>query len=359
MPARLNQLGHLRLPNARTVRQTLYRRAPTAEKQARLGAVVEATATQGGATLEDGLKAGVAYMLSSPKFLHTTPTAPGPARAALGTEILESLALVLWNSVPNSELIDRAEAGELDTPAGLAGVVDEMLVHPNSSRFARRMAEQWLTLNGLNEDKVDAVALGLTSQEWSNLLPLFVEETTRFLQEAFDTDAPIARLLTADFSMLNQQLADFYELGVQVDDWQRVDFPIDSPRRGLLSQGSVLVSGSSGTHASIVRRGVTVLGHLICQPPPDPPPTIFDQAVAQGSDLALTEQQKMASRADSALCQGCHVDLDSIGFAYFEFDALGRHRTDLDGAPLDTSVTFRGNSYPVPKSLRPRSLNLD
>ena len=39
---------------------------------------------------------------------------------------------------------------------------------------------------------------------------------------------------------------------------------------------------------------------------------------------------------DEPACRSCHVILD-VGFAFEPFDAIGRHRTSDNGAPIDAA----------------------
>jgi hypothetical protein len=95
-----------------------------------------------------------------------------------------------------------------------------------------------------------------------------------------------------------------------------------------------------------------VLEQLLGTPPPPPPPNVPElekQAVAKDATL---RQQLEQHRANVA-CANCHARMDPIGFAFENFDAIGRYR-EKDGAqPIDASgVLPSGQNFNGPEELR-------
>ncbi len=73
--------------------------------------------------------------------------------------------------------------------------------------------------------------------------------------------------------------------------FRRVALDGDSPRRGLLGQGSVLTATSAGNRTSPVKRGKWILENLLGAPVPSPPPgveTNLEKSVGagRGGDVA-------------------------------------------------------------------------
>ena len=54
------------------------------------------------------------------------------------------LSFFLWSSIPDDELLDLAEAGQLSTPAVLEGQVQRMLADPRAKALVTNFTGQWL-----------------------------------------------------------------------------------------------------------------------------------------------------------------------------------------------------------------------
>ena len=75
----------------------------------------------------------MAALLQSPSFLfreEVGEVGDYGVRRATSVELASRLAFLLWDSVPDDELLTAAEAGELDTDAGLRGEADRLLPTP-------------------------------------------------------------------------------------------------------------------------------------------------------------------------------------------------------------------------------------
>jgi hypothetical protein len=151
--------------------------------------------------------------------------------------------------------------------------------------------------------------------------------------------------LTADYTFLNQRLAEFYGIpGVYGDAFRKISYPSDNPRRGILGQGSVLAVSTYTFHTrtSPTLRGKYIL-ELLGAPPPPPPPSVpaLDVTPATAGGKTLTVRQQMEMHRKSSACASCHVGMDPLGFALENFDAVGKWRTvDIDGTPIDASASL-------------------
>jgi len=64
-------------------------------------------------------------------------------------------------------------------------------------------------------------------------------------------------------------------------------------------------------------------------------------------------RQQMAQHRDNPACAGCHKMMDPIGFAFENFDAVGRWRTTELNAPIDASgVLYDGTQFQGPVEFR-------
>jgi hypothetical protein len=146
-------------------------------------------------------------------------------------------------------------------------------------------------------------------------------------------------LLTANYTFLNERLAKHYGIpNIQGSHFRRVTFPPDSPRGGLLGQGSILAVTSYATRTSPVLRGKWVLENLLAAPPPPPPPDV-PALKTEGEEpgKALTMREAMVQHRANPACAGCHARMDPIGFSMENFDALGKWRDRDAGTTIDAS----------------------
>jgi hypothetical protein len=165
------------------------------------------------------------------------------------------------------------------------------------------------------------------------------EETEQLFAHLVAGNRPATDLLTADYTFLNETLARFYGIpGVEGGEMRKVALPPESPRRaGVLTHGSTLVVTSNPTRTSPVKRGLFILDNILGTPAPPAPPNVppFDESRRRFSDLTMREM--MVAHREAPLCSSCHARMDPLGLALETFTAIGSHRTEDRGKPIDTS----------------------
>lgn len=167
-------------------------------------------------------------------------------------------------------------------------------------------------------------------------------ETRLFFASLVKDDRSILELLTADYTFLNDRLAQHYGIsGVLGREFRRVTYP-DASRRGVLGQGSMLVQTSLANRTSPVLRGKWVMEVLLGTPPPPPPPDVPDlEAAGEAKEgRLLTTRERMEIHRRNATCNSCHRFMDPIGLALDNFDVTARWRQREYGVPLDTTGDF-------------------
>jgi hypothetical protein len=156
-----------------------------------------------------------------------------------------------------------------------------------------------------------------------------------FFEYIMRQDRSVMDFVTADYTFVNENLANYYGLdGVTGDNFQKVSLQ-GTPRRGVATQGSVLVLTSNPTRTSPVKRGKWVLDNLLGTPPPPPPPNV--PVLDNETQLTGTLRQQMEQHRANATCASCHARMDPIGFGLDNFDGAGRWRDTDAGAPVDAS----------------------
>jgi hypothetical protein len=129
----------------------------------------------------------------------------------------------------------------------------------------------------------------------------------------------------------------------------------DPARRGLLGHGSVLTVTSYATRTSPVLRGKWLLDNLLGAPPPPPPPNI--PALKENGEDGVppsSVRERMELHRKNPVCASCHAQMDPLGFALENFDAVGRWRTVSEaGTPIDASAVLpSGDAIAGPDELR-------
>jgi len=213
-----------------------------------------------------------------------------------------------------------------------------MLADPRADEFVTNFAGQWLYLRNLAANvPVQAVFPNFDDTLREGLR----RETELFFSSVVREDRNVLDLLNADWTYVNDRVAQHYGIpNVQGNHFRRVQLPPDSPRRGLLGKGSILVVTSQPDRTSPVLRGKWVLTNLLGAEPPPPPANVppLDATKATAGGKLLSMRERLAQHRANPACSKCHTMMDSIGFALEAFDGVGRYRTfDEVGDPVDAS----------------------
>ena len=273
-----------------------------------------------GVSFEEAMRVGLRGILTSPDFLLLAESPGKLDDYALASR----LSYFLWSSMPDGELLKLAASKELTKPAALKAQTERMLKSPKAQAFTQNFAGQWLELRKIGATTPDKKLY----PEFDQLLQLaMVAETESFFNELLSKNLSVSNLIASDFVMINNRLADHYEIeGVRGEEFRRVSLPSDSPRGGLLAQASVLKVTANGTVTSPVIRGSWVMKHLLGQPPPPPPANVG--TVEPDTRGSTTIREQLAKHRNVETCAVCHNRLDPPGFALECFDVIGGWRTN-------------------------------
>ena len=293
-----------------------------------------------GAGFELGIEMALQRLLISPEFLLRVERDPegvetGRPYLVSELELASRLSFFLWSSLPDDALIDAAAAGTLRDPAVLESHVRRMLADPRAESLVTNFAAQWLYLRNLTAVSPDFIVFPDFDETLRRALR---RETELFFESIVREDRSALDLLTADYTFVNERLARHYGMpGIYGSHFRRVALPPDSPRGGLLGQGSVLAVTGYATRTSPVVRGKWVLENLLGTPPPPPPPNVPPLS-EEKSDAVLSMRERMIEHRRNPVCAACHALMDPVGLSLENFDAIGRWRTLTDGfAPIDAS----------------------
>jgi Protein of unknown function (DUF1592)/Protein of unknown function (DUF1588)/Protein of unknown function (DUF1585)/Protein of unknown function (DUF1587)/Protein of unknown function (DUF1595)/Planctomycete cytochrome C len=290
-----------------------------------------------GGDFDAAVQSAIEAILVSPEFLFRIEQdpragAPGAPHRVTDIELASRLSFFLWSSIPDEELLDLAERNGLSDPAALRRQVQRMLDDPRAAALVSNFGGQWLQLRNVSTVKPDPVVLPFDEA----LRQAFLTETTLFVTSIFREDRSLLDLLSADYTFVNQRLAEHYGIPrVYGSQFRRVTLA-DVNRRGLLGQGSVLTVTSYPNRTSVVQRGKWILENLLGTPPPPPPPDVPElKAAPHGRQLTMREQ--MQEHRSNPTCAACHARMDPIGFALENYDATGQWRSADAGTRIDAS----------------------
>ena len=289
---------------------------------------------------EAGIQASLERLLVDPQFLFRVerdgrPAGQGAYRLS-DFELASRLSFFLWSSIPDDELLAVAERGQLKTPAVLKTQLQRLLADSRSTALVRNFAAQWLYLRNVKVAAPDVNAFPMFDD---NLRQAFQRETELFVASQLRDDLSVVNLLTADYTFVNERLARHYGIpNVYGSHFRRVTLP-DETRRGLLGQGSILMVTSYATRTSPVVRGKWLLENILGAPPPAPPPDVPDLPEDGEGGMPASVRARMEKHRSNPVCASCHAQMDPLGFALENFDAVGRWRVTDEG---DTRINASG-----------------
>ena len=329
----------------------IYREGLSEREIARHLDLFNATREGGGGNFE-ALRVALKAALVSPRFLFREETRTDKV-GGVKSYPLDDFALAnrlsyfLWSSLPDDALWKRARSGTLRP--NLEKEVRRMLADPKTEAFIANFTGQWLQLRDLEMSNPDRRRFPSFTDE---LREGMRKETEHFFSHLLRENRPISELLTANYTFSNKMLADYYKLEGQFDNEFRkvlLSGVNRKQRGGLLSHSSILAITSNPTRTSPVKRGRWVLDNLLGAPPKEPPPGVPELVEASaGHNEKLTLREQLAKHSRSPECSSCHANMDAMGFALENYDAIGKWRINEGGKPIDamgklaTGASFSG-----------------
>jgi hypothetical protein len=323
-----------------------YRRPPADTEIDDLVNLVTA-AQKDGDSFEEGLCLAIQRMLISPQFLFRVEKSPtssplhqaggvGRVRGLNSHELATRLSYFLWSSMPDEDLFRCADEGKLQQPEALEAQVRRMLKDKKARALVDNFGGQWLRTRALETHLPNRTKFTDFTDYTRMSMKL---ETELFFEHIMREDRPVLDFLDADYTFLNQRLAEFYGIGgVKGLEFRKVELQ-GSERGGVWRQASVLTVSSYPDRTSPVLRGKWILENLLNTPPPPPPadvPILDEREV--GKSVSLREQ--LEKHRNNATCASCHARMDPLGLALENYDAIGRRREKDGKVPIDASATL-------------------
>jgi hypothetical protein len=317
-----------------------FRRPLTPVEVERARMLVAAGRAEGG-DLANGVRLLVQATLQSASFLYLVEAAPaaqvGNVVALDDWALASRLSYFFLNSMPDAELFAAAEAGRLSRAGEVQGQSSRLMATPRFRETVANFHTQWLETAELRAAEKD----GQLFPAWNEALrTAMLEEPRRFVEFVMrEGDGKLTTLLGASYSVLTGPLYALYGVvpptGAAAGTWQKADLD-PGQRSGLLTQAGMMASLAKEDRTSFIRRGKLIRAALLCTPVPDPPPGVD---ASETSVPATTDARaRAAAHRDKPECAACHALFDPLGFAFENYDAIGRFRTTENGRPIDAQT---------------------
>ncbi|MDA7903497.1 DUF1592 domain-containing protein [Mariniblastus sp.] len=290
------------------------------------GALSQANGVVG--ALQDGYLA----MLCSPQFIYRSEDS-----GSLGSyEIASRLSYFLWSSMPDETLFQLASKDQLNDPRVLAQQVDRMLDDEKAKSFVRNFSSMWLRL-----DKLGKMPPSEQFYRNLNVEQLMIEQVTRYFSDAVINNDPIKQFIDSKYTYMNDVLGKWIYRREDIRGSELRKMEVDDPRLGgIFVLPGVMTATANGVDTSPVVRGVWVLENVLGLPPSPPPPDV--EPLPTDTRGAVTIREQLLLHRKHAACNGCHRKIDPMGFAFENFDQVGRWRDKYPRSKdtIDASATM-------------------
>ncbi|MGI9456014.1 MAG: DUF1592 domain-containing protein [Aeoliella sp.] len=299
---------------------------------------------------EEAVRRAVLLSLTSPHFLYTD-LSPPDAAPTQHTQAAR-LALAMWDSLPDAQLRQAANQGELATPDALNEHATRMLSDPRARSKMRGFFRHWLELEERDLAKDAQLFPEFDETVIADLrrsLELFVEKIV------WSESSDYRQLLTADHLLLNSRLGKLYapssanESTAESNDTEFVSIAYAPEQRsGVLTHPYLLSAFAYHNNTSPIHRGVFLTRNIVGRSLKPPPVAVAFEDGKFAPELTMREKVTQLTR-DQA-CMSCHEVINPLGFALENYDAIGRWRTSDNDKPLDTRgeiTTADGTSHAI------------
>jgi hypothetical protein len=302
----------------------------------------------GDTDLRAGTELTISLILQSPQFLYrielppegAEPTEPGELAPIGAYDVATRLSYFLWSSMPDDELIAAAAGNALSTPEQIETQARRMLADPKAKDAFLHFHEQWFDLG-----RVDTITK-LPEHNFDDALrEAAKQEARQFVEHVlFDDAGTLTDLLTSNRTFVNDRLAEIYGVAPPgPDTWVEVELD-PAQRAGFMTQVAFLSGHGHPLNPSPVLRGVYSLKDVLCWPLGAPPPVAEAMMIPEAPpDQTNRQAYEALTAADE--CQFCHAIINPVGFAFENYDTLGRWRDQDNGQPIDASGHFQDANF--------------
>lgn len=287
-----------------------------------------------GQSRDGALREPLTAVLVSPHALYLVERKAEKPAPLSGVELANRLAFFLWGRGPDRELLDLATAGKLQETQALAAQVERLLDDSRSQQFSEDYVTRMLALERVEYDPID---FNLTLKSFANakvaelreqrLKRDLAREPVRYFEHLLRNNRSAHELIGSDYLIVNDRLAHYYGIaGVDGSEFREASAPADR-QGGWLTMAGVVAAASRGNKEATILRGVYLLDRILGEQPGAPPGNVEPleaqaKSNKQRGELSLREQVALHTAINT--CALCHRKIDPLGFAWADFDYLGK-----------------------------------
>lgn len=295
-------------------------RGPLAAVEKTAFAELMATGQAEEVPFDDAVRYLVEALLQAPRFIYRieTEVGDGKLRDLNPFELASRLSYMVWGSTPDAELRKLAESSQLTEVAVQAEQIARMLADPRAKEHALEFFDDWMDLHRTD----DSSQVQTRHPDFDEgLLVDMRAETRAAFAHIFDNRLPIQALHNLQTTVLTDRLAKHYGVPVKTDG--KYDLSAVPERGGLLTQGAMASLG--GVESSTVRRGLHVLGEVLCGTIPDPPAGVDTTPTPATPSMSI--RQSSETRVNGEVCGFCHRQFEPLIWGLVRFDVAGNYKT--------------------------------
>jgi len=267
-------------------------------------------------------------------------------------------------------MLRAAENGGFSQPEQIEAAARRMLEDPRARSSMEEFLAQWMRFDRVLTATRDRRRFGEFNNE---VAAAMVEETRQLFNYLVWEDQNFMEFFTADYTFVNTDLARIYDLPAPPEEYAKVKYPADTGRAGVLGHGTFLVATSKPAETSPTARGLFIRNHFLGHEVPPPPPGVNTVLPVITADKPMTNRQRLATHLNSEACSSCHRLIDTIGFGFEQYNAIGgfqekmslrtrkgrygegdRNSTNSVELDVDTSAYIQGidnSEFSTPKEL--------
>ncbi len=275
-----------------------------------------------------GARMVITGMLQSPNFLYRMELGDDGAPLS-GYEMAAKLSLWIKDTTPSDALLDAAKAGKLDSPNGAVEEAIAMLEDPAALAVMRKFHAELYKLalfDTITKDNVAGYSEGLKAE--------FTQAASAFFDYVYGNSLGVKDILTTKVAFAGPLTAALYGVSVTGNTVQQVNLP---DRAGWYSQAPFLTLWAVNNDPDSIHRGVRINLDTLCADPGLPelnlPPV---PAIEEGQ----TNRERYAALTETCgrECHGLYIN--PVGFAFENYDGVGRFRETDHGQPVDTTGSY-------------------
>ncbi len=292
-----------------------------------------------------GLRLVVEAALQAPRFLYMVESGiadDNGLRKLDGYEVASRLSFLLTGTMPDANLFAAARDGALDTAGGIADHARKLV---DSPRFTGEVSRFHVELVGVDA-LADTTAVTKNTTKYPDfndgMRAAMTDETRKFVAYVMDQGSgSVEELMSANYVFPAGPLAKVYGADAKAGADGRAIIE-DGTRKGLLTlAGTQAVHPMLPTPRGAVNRGHMVRRDFLCNVVP--PPDVEVEFSLPPNAEQMTAQELLRAHMENPTCNGCHRMMDSIGFGFENYDALGAYRTQDDGGhQIDATGEIEG-----------------